>query len=180
MNKKGNMYVAIILVLVFAFGFYISSRSPGVEISTPEKDTILSEQDYQVDTGNGILTMGKSTWDEVALVYPEGKNLGMSTIFRPKRHNCLLTFSEDENILIKMHIDGDEPASPRGVRVGDPYNLVEEGYGNDYTLIKNTGNDKDFDIVYGENRSNSITFKIKNQRVNRIIVQEKYNSGQVI
>ena len=173
MNKKGYMYVAIIFVLVFAFGFYISSRSPGVEISTPEKDTILSEQDYQVDTGNGILTMGKSTWDEVALVYPEGKNLGMSTIFRPKRHNCLLTFSEDENILIKMHIDGDEPASPRGVKVGEPYYLVKVPYGDDYTLIKNTGNDKDFDMVYGENRSNSITFKIKNQQVNRIIIQRE-------
>ena len=171
MNKKGYMYVAIIFVLVFALGFYISSRSPGVEISTPEKDTILSEQDYQVDTGNGILTMGKSTWDEVSSVYPQGKDLGMSTIFRPERHNCLLTFSEDENILIKMHIDGNEPASPRGVSVGDPYNLVEEHYGKYYTLIKNAGNDKDFDMLYGENRSNSITFKIKNQRVNRIIVQ---------
>lgn len=173
MNKKGYMYVAIIFVLVFAFGFYISSRSPGVEISTPEKDTILSEQDYQVDTGNGILTMGKSTWDEVALVYPEGKNLGMSTIFRPKRHNCLLTFSEDENILIKMHIDGNEPASPRGVRVGDGYTLVEEYYGEDYTLIMKTGNDNDFDMVYGKNRVNSVTFKIKDLQVNRIIVQRE-------
>lgn len=173
MNRKGNMYVGIIVVLVFAFGFYISSRSPRVEIITPEKDTILSEQDYQVDTGNGILTMGKSNWDEVSSVYPEGKNLGMSTIFRPERHNCLLTFSEDENILIKMHIDGDEPPSSRGVRVGDTYNLVQEHYGNDYTLIKNTGNDKEFDMVYGENRSNSITFKIQNQRVNRIIVQRE-------
>ena len=173
MNKKGYMYVAIILVLVFTFGFYISSRSPGVEISTPEKDTILSEQDYQVDTGNGILTMGKSTWDEVALVYPEGKNLGMSTIFRPKRHNCLLTFSEDENILIKMHIDGNEPASHRGVRVGDGYTLVEEYYGEDYTLIMKTGNDNDFDMVYGKNRVNSVTFKIKDLQVNRIIVQRE-------
>ena len=173
MNKKGNMYVAIIVVLVFAFGFYISSRSPRVEIITPEKDTILAEQDYQVDTDNGILTMGRSTWDEVSSVYPQGKDLGMSTIFRPERHNCLLTFSEDENILIKMHIDGNEPASPRGIRVGDPYFLVKVPYGNDYTLIKNTGNDKEFDMVYGENRSNSITFKIKNQRVNRIIVQRE-------
>jgi hypothetical protein len=172
-NKKGYMYVSIIFVLVCTFGFYISSRSPRVEIITPEKDTILSEQDYQVDTVNGILTVGKSTWDEVASVYPEGKNLGMSTIFRPERHNCLLTFSEDENILVKMHIDGDEPASPRGVRVGEPYYLVKVPYGDDYTLIKNTGNDKDFDMVYGENRSNSITFKIKNQQVNRIIIQRE-------
>jgi hypothetical protein len=117
--------------------------------------------------------MGKSTWDEVALVYPEGKNLGMSTIFRPKRHNCLLTFSEDENILIKMHIDGNEPASPRGVRVGDGYTLVEEYYGEDYTLIMKTGNDNDFDMVYGKNRVNSVTFKIKDLQVNRIIVQRE-------
>lgn len=173
MLNKGKFYVVVIVVLVFAFGFYISSRSPRVEIITPEKDTILAEQDYHVDAGNGILIMGKSSWDEVSQVYPVLKDLGMSTIFRPDRHNCLLTFSEDENILIKMHIDGDEPASPRGVRVGDFYNLVEVHYGKYFTLIKNTGNDKDFDMVYGENRSNSITFKIKNLKVNRIIVQRE-------
>ncbi len=173
MNKKGSIYVAIIVVLIFSFGFYISSSSPRVEIITPEKDTILAEQDYHVDTGNGILIMGKSSWDEVSSVYPMLKDLGMSTIFRPDRHNCLLTFTEEDNILVKIHIDGNTPASSRGVRVGDPYSLVEEHYGKYYTLIKNTGNDKDFDMVYGENRSNSITFKIKNQRVNRIIVQRE-------
>ncbi len=173
MNKKGSIYVAIIVVLIFSFGFYISSSSPRVEIITPEKDTILAEQDYHVDTGNGILIMGKSSWDEVSSVYPMLKDLGMSTIFRPDRHNCLLTFTEEDNILVKIHIDGNTPASSRGVRVGDPYSLVEEHYGKYYTLIKNTGNDKDFDMVYGKSRGNSVTFKIKDQQVNRIIIQRE-------
>jgi len=172
-SKKGNIYVVILVVIVFAFGFYISSLHPRVEIICPARDTILLEEDYQVKTANGVMTLGKSTWDDVHRMFPRGKNLGMSTIYRPDGSDCLLTFSEDENILIKLHIDSLELPSPRGASVGDAYSVVEEQYGKDYTLIRSTGNNNDFDMVYGKNRGNSITFKIDDKKVDRIIIQRE-------
>jgi len=171
--KKGTVCVIAIVLIVFAFGFYVSGRHPRVEIICPERDTLLSEEDYKVNTGNGILTLGRSTWDEAVRIYPRGKSLGMSTIFRPDNPDCLLTFSEDENILIKLHIDGPELPSPRGAAAGDDYKLVEAQYGKDYTLIKNTDGSNYFDMVYGKNRENSVTFKIRHNKVDRIIIQRE-------
>mgnify|MGYP007128627125 CR=1 FL=1 len=173
MLRKERIYVLVLVVIVFAVGFYIASLHPQVEIICPPQDTILSEQDYQVKTANGVIIMGKSTWDDVQRIFPQGKNLGMSTIYRPENPDCLLTFSEDENILIKLHIDSPELPSPRGIRVGDAYTAVEEQYGKNYTLIRNTGNNDDFDMVYGKNRGNSVTFKIDYQKVDRIIIQRE-------
>lgn len=173
MSKKGNAYVVALVIIVFAFGFYISSRHPRVEIICPEHDTMLSEEDYQINTGNGILTMGRSTWDKVTRIYPRGENLGMSTIFRPDNPDCLLTFSEDENILIKMHIDSSELKSRRGLTVGDTPLLVEKQYGKNYTLIRNTADNSEFDMIYGKNRENSITFKFRDDKVDRIIIQRE-------
>lgn len=172
MDKKDNVYVIIIVFIVFAFGFYISSRHPRVEIICPERDALLAEDDYKVNTSNGILTLGRSTWDEAVRIFPEGKSLGKSTVFRPGHTNCLLTFSEDENILIKLHIDDPELPSPRGATVGDDYKLVEAQYGKDYALIKNTDGSS-FDMVYGKNRENSVIFKIHHNKVNRIIIQRE-------
>jgi len=170
---KGRVYVIALVVVVFALGFYISSRHPRVDIICPEHDTVLSEEDYRVDTGKGLLVLGRSTWDEVGRIYPQGKSLGMSTIFRPDQPDCLLTFSEDENILVKLHIDGPELPSPRGAAAGDDYKLVEAQYGKDYTLIKSTDGSNYFDMVYGKNRENSVTFKIRHNKVDRIIIQRE-------
>lgn len=173
MSNKLNIWVIIMVVAVFAFGFYISSRHARVEIVYPEQDTILSEHDYQIATTSGILTIGKSTWDEATQVYPDWENLGMSTIMRPANQGCLLTFSEDENILIKIHIDGTKLSSPRGINAGDPYTRVQEQYSANFTQVKRVDNDKEFDMIYGENRENSITFQIRNNKVARIIIQRE-------
>jgi len=173
MYKKEIFGVIVIVLVVYAFGFYISSRAPQIEIIYPEQDTILSEQDYQIETTNGIIIIGKSTWDEVIKVFPDWKNLGMSTIMRPANQGCLLTFSEDENILIKIHIDGTKLTSPRGIKVGDSYTKILEKYGNNFTQVKKVGQDRDFDMIYGLNRENSVTFKISNNIVERIIIQRE-------
>lgn len=173
MSKKSNIYVVILVIVVSIIGFYISSRHARVEIFYPEHDTVLTEDDYQVDTGNGILMVGKATWDEAARAYPEGENLGMSTVFRPDIHDCLLTFSKHENILTKIHIDDPALASSKGVRIGDSYTVVQEQYGKYYTQVKKADNKNDFDMIYGKNRENSITFQIRNNKVDRIVIQRE-------
>lgn len=175
MSKKSNIYVIVLFLLVFILAFSISSRHSRVEIFYPEHDTLLSDKDYQINTGNGILNIGQSTWDEIQAIYPQGKNLGMSTVFRPDGEDCLLTCSKKENILIRIHIDGNNLSSFRSIKNGCSFDDVEKQYGKYYTCVKKVDNKKDFDMIYGKNRNNSIVFHIRNDVVNRIIIQREVN-----
>jgi hypothetical protein len=171
--RKEYFIVIGLFVVISILAMNISSRHTRIEIVYPEHDTVLSEEDYQVDTGNGILKAGQSSWDEVQQIYPRGKELGRSTIYEPEDRQCLLTFTRNENILTKIHIDGNELGTSRSIKKGYSANQIELKYGKDYTMVKKVANSKDFDMIYGMNRENSVIFQIRNNKVERIIVQRE-------
>lgn len=173
MNKKEYFIVIGLVILAIILAVNVSSRHLRIEITYPEHDTILSEEDYLIDTGNGILKVGQSSWEEVQQIYPQGKTLGMSTIYQSEDKQCLLTFTKKENVLTMVHIDGNKLATSRGIKKGYSTAQIENKYGKDYTIVKNLANSKDFDMVYGINRENSVTFQIRNDKVERIVIQKE-------
>jgi hypothetical protein len=171
--KKEFLIVIGLFAVVSILAINISNRHAQIEIVYPEHDTVLSEEDYQIDTGNGILKAGQSSWDEAQQIYPRGKELGRSTIYEPEDRQCLLTFTRNENILTIIHIDGSKLSTSRGIKKGDTADQIELEYGKNYTIVKKVVNNKDFDMIYGKNRENSVIFQLRNDKVERIIIQRE-------
>ena len=96
----------------------------------------------------------------------------MSTIYRPDNLDCLLTFTEEENILHKAHINDPGLCTSRGIKLGDSMTRVVDTYGKNYASVFESGNQKDIDMVYGYDNNNSIVFQIRNNKVNKIILQK--------
>lgn len=171
--KIKNQYLIIIAIViaVYAFGFYIASNQEPLDIVYPTEDTILENNDFLVEFANGKLAIGSSSWEEVVQVFPEGKMLGMSTIYSPANIDALLTFTEDENILCILHISDPSITTSRNVKTGDTFSKVVEEYGPNYASVSKAGNKVDFDAVYGTDNGGSIVFQVRNNVVNRIVLQ---------
>lgn len=171
--KINNQYLIIIAIVgaVYAFGFYIANNQDPLEIVYPSEDTILENNDFLVEFASGTLNIGSSSWEEVVQVLPQGKMLGMSTIYSPEDIDALLTFTEEENILCKLHISDPNIVTSRNVKAGDPFSKVIEEYGPNYASVSKQGNKVDFDAVYGTDNGNSIVFQVRNNIVNRIVLQ---------
>ncbi|MBC7075461.1 MAG: hypothetical protein H5T98_05215 [Syntrophomonadaceae bacterium] len=172
-NLQRKEYYIVLLVVAVAviIGSAIASSRSQLEVIYPEKETVLSPQDFVIDTDLGTLYIGNSTWNEVKNIFPQGKILGMSTIYRPENLECLLTFSEDENILQKMHIDTKTISTSRGIRLEDPFARVIEAYGENCAYVRLQGETSNFDAVYGND--DNIVFQVRNGKVKRIILQKQ-------
>ena len=172
MNKRYQYLIVImIVVVVYAFGFYIANHQDPLDIVYPDTDTILGKNDFLVDFSTGQLKIGISDWDEVVQVLPQGKMLGMSTIYSPENLDILLTFTEDENILCKLHISDSSIMTNRAIKVSDPFSKVVEAYGPNYASVSKKGDKDNFDAAYGADNSTSIIFQIRNNLVSKIILQ---------
>ncbi|NLB88423.1 MAG: hypothetical protein GX790_04235 [Syntrophomonadaceae bacterium] len=170
--KKEYLIILITVVLVYAFGFYIANNQDPLDIVYPNEDAILDSNDFLVEFANGKLAIGSSSWEEVVQVFPEGKMLGMSTIYSPANIDALLTFTEDENILCRLHITDPSIATSRNIKTGDSFSKVVETYGPNYASVSKRGNKDDFDAVYYcKENDNSIVFQIRNNVVERIVLQ---------
>lgn len=167
--KKEYAIVVIVIVIAAVIGLAVRFSQPGIEIVYPEQNTELAVQDFLIKTEQGDISVGVSSWEQVTALFPEGEMLGLSTIYRPAANDCLFQFTEDENILNKMHIITEYFITNRGVKVGDPFSDVEKRYGLNYATV--TSNDKPdyFEAIYGG--ENNIVFHIQNNNVIKIIIQ---------
>ncbi|MEN6325656.1 MAG: hypothetical protein ABFD18_05550 [Syntrophomonas sp.] len=168
---KTKEYALIIffVILIAGAAYYISQDHVRLQTVVSKNQVVLDEQDFLVKIGQNNLSIGTSTRDEVLKIFPQGKTLGMSTIYKPKNSDCLLTFNRDEEILQKLHILSQDIPTKRGVKVGDSFTLVKEKYGPNYSSVGYPGKPKDFDAVYGA--GNNIIFQVRDDKVKAIILQ---------
>lgn len=174
--KIKTQYLIIIatIILVYTFGFYIAYDQDPLDIVYPSESAILDSNDFLVEFASGKLSIGSSSWEEVMKVLPDGKILGMSTIYSPANIDILLTFTEDENILCKLHITDPDIATSRNVKIGDSFSKVVECYGPNYATVSKRGDRDYFDAVYYNDENNhSIVFQVRNNVVERIVLQNE-------
>ncbi|MGI6412160.1 MAG: hypothetical protein ACOXZ5_00550 [Syntrophomonadaceae bacterium] len=170
--RREYQIVGLIIALAVAVGMFSVSTRPELVLKYPGNFCVLEDSDFALTIDNELLVIGTSTWDDVAQIIPRGKFLGLSTIYQPDNLNCLLTFTEEENILYKAHISDPGLYTSRGIKLGDSMTRVVDTYGKNYASVFESGNQKDLDMVYGSDNNNSIIFQIRNNKVNRIILQK--------
>ncbi|NLB53673.1 MAG: hypothetical protein GX808_12175 [Syntrophomonadaceae bacterium] len=169
--KKEYITIAVVIIITAVIGLIVRFSQPGIEIVYPEKETVLAAEDFVIETDEGDIIIGDSSWDQVTAIFPDGEMLGLSTIYRPAGSYCLFQFTEDENILTRMHIDTDYFTTSRGVKVGDPVSALEKQYGPDYATVKSKDRTDYFEMIYGG--ENNIVFQIQNNKVAKIILQHE-------
>lgn len=171
MFKKEYLYVSLAIILVISLAVFIVSRSPQIETVYPEERLILPPDDFIICADEEQFIVGQTSWDEAMIIFPAGKMLGKSTVYHPDGLPVYLTFSEDENILIGVHIFGPGLATSRGVAVGDSPDQAVQQYGENYVRFsqKNSSN-QDYDMLYGEN-DNTVIFQIRNEIIDKIVIQ---------
>ncbi|NLO22680.1 MAG: hypothetical protein GX119_11920 [Syntrophomonadaceae bacterium] len=174
MFKKEYLYVSLLITLVIAVAVFIGSRSPEIDTVYPEERLQLQAQDFAISTDNGQLIAGITSWEEALTIFPQGEKLGGSTIYHPENVPVYLTFSEDENILIAVHIFGEGVSTGRDISLADSPSQVVERYGPNFIRfsIKNTGN-QDYDMLYGQKDGNTVIFQVRHDRLSKIIVQHQ-------
>ncbi len=178
MFKKEYVYVSLIIILVIAITGFIASQSPEIDTVYPEQRLQLQPQDLAINTGNGQLIVGSTTWEEASTIFPQGEHLGRSTIYHPENVPIYLTFAEDEDILIAVHIFGEGLSTGRNISLSESPRQVVEQYGPNFVRIsiKNTGT-QDYDMLYGEKDDETIIFQVRQDRLSKIIVQHQLENG---
>lgn len=170
-SQKNYIKITLLITLFTVIGLVVLFTQPALLVHYPENDTILTAEDFIVRSDTGEVTVGLSSWDQVIEVFPEGENLGKSTVYRPLSDNCLLQFTKNENILDKMHIYGDYLTTSRGIKIGDSFADVEARYGSDYTKMTQADRPGYFEAIYGCDDNNDIIFKVQDQKIVKIILQ---------
>ncbi len=170
--KREYIYVSLIIIMVISIAVFMGGRSSTIDIEYPQERLVLESEDFVIDTDKGQFTVGQTDWDEAMAIFPDGKKLGGSTVYHPDGLPVYLTFSEDENILIAVHIFGSGFATSRGITVGNSPEKAVQQYGKNYVRFseRNSSN-KDYDMLYGENDGNTVIFQIRNDSIAKIIVQ---------
>lgn len=168
--KEYRLVVIIVIVAALIGLIAVFSQDKLVTVY-PQQFVMLTDDDFRLATSQGIVNVGQSNWDEVTALYPEGKALGMSTIFSPNDLDCLFTFTKHENILHRVHIQTPNISTSRGSKVGDAFENVIALYGQNYAYVYSRGHRDDFDAVYGSDNNRSIIFQVRGNKVTKIILQ---------
>lgn len=175
-NRREYRLLLIIIAAVVLIGWFISSRTPELDIVYPPGASTLQDKDFVVDGKNGSFTVGSSSFEDIIALYPAGSNLGSSTVYQPESIDCLFTFTKHENILKVVHISSPEFCTMRGIKVGDSFhNAIIPAYGHNYGYAKLPGTAEDFDAVYGDDSGN-IVFQVRNNQVTKMILQHQISN----
>ncbi|HQA49786.1 MAG: hypothetical protein ACOX6F_02085 [Syntrophomonadaceae bacterium] len=169
-NRREMVIITVIITIAFALGLFVASSRDSLNIHYPDKFAVLDDADFDLAWRDHELHIGSTPGETVMEYYPFGYMLGFSTIFTLNEDHILLTFTEDENILHRAHIENPALPTYRGIRVNDPFDLVVEQYGEQYAWVDN-GNPDDFDAVYGSDNSRCIIFQVRQGLVRRIVLQ---------
>ena len=172
-NKYQYLIVIAIVVIVYTCGFHIAYDQEALDIIYPEEFTSLATDDFTIKSANGNIIVGNSTFEDVEKAFPNGKILGMSTIYSLGQEDCLFSFTKKENTLNKIHISNNNIATSKGIQVGDSFAKVVEAYGSNYASVSKCNNKTDFDIVYGAEHTSNIFFHIRSETVAKIILQNE-------
>ncbi|MDD2509740.1 MAG: hypothetical protein PHP26_11590 [Syntrophomonas sp.] len=175
-DRKEFIAVLLIVVLSVVIGLLLINQQSELQIIRPETEMLLDKEDFYVSTDKGSIRVGESSWEEIQKLLPGGKMLGMSTIYQSKEGDCLFTFSEDENLLLIMHIEGGDFATARGIKIGDSFDKISQEYGTDCARVIMPQKAEDFDLVYGG--ENNIVFQIRDNVVKRIVLEKELSLKQ--
>jgi hypothetical protein len=175
-KTEKKQYSIVLLLVIFAvlIGLIIPSHRLKLNVSYPHENTTLTEQDFLIETNNGTLQIGCSSFDEVIALLPEGKILGMSTIYKPDNLDCLFTFTEDEDILHRIHINTPALSTSRGIKVGEPFARAIKIYGSNYAKVNLLNESDDFDAVYGTD--DNIIFQVRKNNITKIIIEKSMST----
>lgn len=169
-NQREIKIIAIIIAAAACIGAMVAGSKEPLNIHYPEQFAVLADEDFQLTWQDHTLDIGSTPGETVMDYYPDGYMLGLSTIFSLNKDNILFTFTEDENILHRVHIENPDLPTSRGIRVGDSFESVIERYGSQYAWVDN-GQADDFDAVYGSDNSRCIVFQVRDGLIKRIVLQ---------
>lgn len=171
-NQRQYVLVLSLVAIVVAFGLWTASRAPKLQVEIPQGTNNIHTQDMQVVTAAGVVTIGESTSQEVAALFPAGKTLGMSTVYYDQGQGCTFTFTKLDKLKV-MHIENPQLPTARGVRVGDSLDPTVIGaYGSNYGYAKKPGSDDEIDVAYGDNNG-GVIFQVRDNVVTKIILQKE-------
>ncbi len=167
-HKKEYLFIVLLVLVVAGIGFISSSRYQHMQTDYPAKASIVKAEDFVLTNTQPNLIIGKSSWEEVQKCYPEGKTLGMSTVYRPNHIPAIFTFTKKSNLLTKVDIQGPGLPTARGVEVGDSYDKLVKTYGSGFIRSYAKNDPATFDAIYGSNEY--IVFHISQERVEKIVL----------
>lgn len=174
MNSQGKQYIPLLIIVavVLAFGLWTASRSPELHIQKPPGDNVITAEDMKINTGQGVVAVGDSNSEQVASLFPAGKNLGMSTIYYDQSQGCTFTFTKRDKLKV-MHIENPNLSTARGIKVGDTLDpTIIKAYGVNYGYAKKPGNNRQIDVAYGDN-DGCVIFQVRDNIVTKIILQKE-------
>jgi hypothetical protein len=169
-DRREIMVIVVIIVAVACLGLSVAGSRDKLNIHYPDQFAVLDDQDFQLDWRSHLVELGSTPGETVMKHYPYGSMLGISTIFSLNTDDILFTFTEDENILHRAHIDNPNLPTFRGIRVGDSFDVAIAKYGQQYAWVDN-GNTEDFDAVFGDDNSRCIVFQVRQGQIVRIVLQ---------
>ncbi|MGE5391070.1 MAG: hypothetical protein ACM3PE_08390 [Deltaproteobacteria bacterium] len=172
MRKKEGLIVLIIVALVSMGGYYVSKNAVKVKTIYPPGKPLLNDSDFIIDIAGGSLVIGETDLTEAKKLLPEGKDLGMSTVYRSNSPQCILTFNKKQTQLKQLHLLSDELTTSRGIKVGDPFSKVVAAYGKNYIYTGKAINAADYEAVYQRDDHHSIIFKVRSNKVYTIVLHE--------
>lgn len=159
------LFIVVASVLVFAF---ISRSAPHTQYIYPPQQTVLTAQDMMLTGPGGSITVGSTTYDEIKAVYPEGKDLGRSTIYHPAGLGLWLTTTRAEDVLIRICTTDPDIPTARGIKAGDSFEQVVASYGPNYSRAYTDKDPNKFDASYGSEQY--ILFRVEDNTVQQIMI----------
>ncbi|MEN6390642.1 MAG: hypothetical protein ABFD04_09495 [Syntrophomonas sp.] len=169
-HKKEYRIIILIFITLLVIGLWSSMHDMPEYVKQSSQAIVLPPEDFVVQTSGGAIIPGRSTFQEVTALFPQGNTLGMSTIYRPTGQPFFFEFSKKENILTVVQIEAKSLATARGINVGDRLDKVIAVYGENYSSTTMAGAGL-VDMSYGQ--IDKIIFKIDNQVVSKIVVQHQ-------
>lgn len=172
MKRRGREYwtVALVVTVAAIIGLTVVSSKTPLNIHYPEKLVALEDADFRLTLGDHTFQVGQTPGETIMNALPQGKMLGLSTIYSVDQSRLLFTFTENENIWHKIHIETPQLITARGSRVGDAFAAVKSRYGESYAWV-DAGSEDDYDAVYGSDNNRCIVFQVRQGLVQRIILQ---------
>lgn len=172
MKKRDGLIVVMIVAVVSLGAFYVSKTATKIKVIYPEAKPVMNDSDFTVEVSDGSLTIGQTDLAEAKELLPNGRDLGMSTVYRSDSPQCILTFDKKQTQLKQLHLLSPDLKTSRGIAVGDPFSKVVAAYGKNYIYTGKAIDKKDFEAIYQRDEHHSIIFKIRNNRVYTIVLHE--------
>lgn len=168
-HKREYLFIAFVFLLIVGLALQMSSQHQRLETQYPDKLAELAPTDFALGNSTQSLSIGKSTGEEVMLVYPQGKTLGMSSVYRPTGQKNVFTFTKKSDILTKVDIMGPGLLTSRGIAVNDRFEKVVKAYGPGYVRSYAKNTPATFDAIYGLKQY--IVFHVKNGIIEKIVIE---------